>query len=223
MHEMSSAEALLSLHRAMGQERFPAAGAYAIVRTMFETDITAHYIGSDPEDRAVRYIEFGHLLEKHQMDACSKYLASADRTWAEGLRLEWDNRWAPVEARVNAEDVRVRTRFERRGHRDKPRLFRNWSGKSIRQMAEEVDHTEAYDVFYSDLSSFAHADIRLADRYLKLRPYGAAFSTAAAEYDVGAAFRYAAIFFTCFLSLFGTESGLWPEEDVNRCWHADIA
>ena len=218
LHQMSSADALLSLHHLAGEARFPVAGAYAIARTMFETDVAAHYIGQDPEDRAVRYIEFGHVLKKRQMDACAKHLASADRTWAEGLRLEWDSRWAPVEAEVNTEYARVRARFEGLGPGAKPRPFSNWSGKSIRQMAGEVDHTEAYDVFYSDLSSFAHADVRLADRYVKLKLDGPVFSAAADKYDVGAAFRYAAIFLGCFLGLFGNESKLWTEEEVDRCW-----
>jgi len=44
------------------------------------------------------------------------------------------------------------------------------------------------------------------------------FSAATDEYDVGAVFRYAATFLGCFLGLFGKESKLWTEDDVNRCW-----
>ena len=223
LHEMSSAESLLSLHHVVGEERFPVAGAYAIVRTMFETDVAAHYIGQDPEDRALQYIEFGHVLKKRQMDACARHMASANRTWAEGLALEWKDRWASVESRINTEHARIRSRFERRNQGAKPRPFSNWSGKSIRQMAEDVNHAEAYDVFYSDLSSFAHADVRLANRYLQTRTDGPVFSSAAAEYDVGAAFRYAAIFLSCFLGTFGKESALWSDGEVNRCWQPESA
>jgi hypothetical protein len=77
---------------------------------------------------------------------------------------------------------------------------------------------EAYDVFYSFLSSFSHADIRVADRFLKLKPSGPVWSTKSEAFDVGNVFRYAAIFLDCFLVLFGCEFGTWTEKEVAARW-----
>ena len=85
-------------------------------------------------------------------------------------------------------------------------------------MAREVDHEIEYDVFYADLSSFTHADIRMADRFLSARSSEPIWTQRANEYDVGNVFRYAAMFVSCFLILFGTEFKVWSELDVASCW-----
>jgi hypothetical protein len=218
LHELASADAILALHRQLGEMWFPVTSAYLIARTLFEVDVTAHYISQDPKDRAIRYIEFGHVLKKRKMDACARHRESADPSWAEGLALEWRHHWAGVERAVNEEYERVKPRFETIGANGKARPFNNWSGKTLRQMAVEVHHAESYDVFYSDLSSFTHADVRLANRFLKAPRGGPLLTSRADEGDVGAVYRYAAIFLTCFLKLFGQESGMWTPEEVERCW-----
>jgi hypothetical protein len=85
-------------------------------------------------------------------------------------------------------------------------------------MAVEVDHAESYDVFYSDLSSFTHADVRLADRFLRVPRDGPLLTNRAHEGDVGAVYRYTGIFLTCLLGLSGREFGMWTREEVDRCW-----
>jgi hypothetical protein len=89
-------------------------------------------------------------------------------------------------------------------------------------MAKEVDHVEAYDIFYADLSSFAHVNVMLANRFLRLKGLvdgdGPGWSQRANEYDVANTFRYAATFLTCFLELFGKTFGLWNAEQVRVCW-----
>jgi hypothetical protein len=34
-------------------------------------------------------------------------------------------------------------------------------------------------------------------------------------------FRYAAIFLTCFLELFGQQFGLWDKSEIKECWVFD--
>ena len=218
LHELISADAILSLHREFGETWYPVTSAYPIARTLFEIDVTAHYISQDPQDRAIQYIEFGHVLKKRRMDACARHRESADASWAEGMALEWRHYWAGIEPAVNGEFERVRRRFETASANGKAKPFNNWSGKTLRQMAVEVKHEESYDVFYSELSSFTHADVRLANRFLKLPRDGPLLTSRAEEGDVGAVYRFAATFLTCFLGLFGDESGIWTKEEVERCW-----
>jgi hypothetical protein len=186
---------------------------------MFETDVTAHYITQQPNDRAHQYILFESVLKKQEMDTCAKHRDSKDSQWSDAMCLLWQKRWAREEQEVNAKYDEVRHNFEIRGKGGKVKLFRNWSGKGIRQMAAEVEHEEAYDVFYADLSSFTHVDVRLANRFLRLHDDGMTWSQRAHEFDVGNVFRYAAIFLACYLKLFGKQFGGWDSQTVERCWN----
>ncbi len=218
LHNLSSAETLLKLSRSFGNDWFPVAVGYITTRSMFETDVTAHYITKKPKERAKQYIDFGQVLKKRRMDACAKHRNSSDSTWREAMSLIWENHWKSQEDSINRKYKDVLSRFTHRKRKKKQNFFQNWSGKSIRTMAEEVDHTEAYDIFYADLSSFAHIDVRLADRFLQTRPDGFVWSQHAEEVDVANVFRYAAFFLTCYMNLFGRQFRTWSENDVESCW-----
>ncbi|MFC1601628.1 DUF5677 domain-containing protein [Candidatus Sumerlaeota bacterium] len=218
LHNLSAADALVRLAKSFGGEWFPATVGYTIARTMFETDVTAHYITQSPADRARQYIAFGAVLKKREMEACRKHCKSSAPSWREAMGLIWDNHWASLETEVNEKFAAVQPQFERVTRKGKTLDFASWSGKSIRQMAEDVDHAEAYDVFYSELSSFAHVNVRLADRFLQVRQDGLAWSQRTDEYDFGNVFRHSASFLTCFLELFATQFGTWVQKDVQDCW-----
>jgi hypothetical protein len=221
LHEISAANSLLRLREAFGEAWFPTTVGYIVARSMFETDVTAHYIGQEPSHRAHQYIAFESVLKKHEMDTCAKHRGSKDPQWRDAMCLLWRKRWAQEEQEVNAQYDQMRHQFETRGKGGKVTSFHNWSGKSIRQMAVEVEHEEAYDVFYADLSSFTHADVRLANRFLRLHADGMTWSQRAREFDVGSVFRYAAIFLTCHLKLFGQQFGVWDAQTVERCWNSE--
>lgn len=222
LHNLSVAESLLRLADSFGHTWFPVTVGYTVTRTMFETDVTAHYITQAPTDRAHQYIEFGHILNKRQMDACSKHRESKHPQWREAMNLVWENHWAPQERDINKKFNAVAPQFTRtRTHiirKEKQTISQNWSGKTIRQMALEVDHAEAYDIFYAELSSFTHVDVHLADRFLQNHTDGPTWSPRAEEYDVGNVFRHAASFLTCYLRLFGRQFHTWSEEQVVNCW-----
>jgi hypothetical protein len=213
-HCLMAADSLLHLHESFGDEYFPTTVGYIIVRPMFEIDVTAHYITKDPSTRAHQYIEYDSVLKKHQMDACKKHRQSKKPDWREGMEMVWNHGWAPIENQVKAKYDAVCSHFSASNN---GKTIRTWSGKSIRQMAIEVDHEEAYDIFYADLSSFTHADVRLADRFLRLKPKGMSWTLQAHEVDTGGVFRYAVIFLSCFLTLFGEEFKLWTKEVINTC------
>jgi hypothetical protein len=218
LHNLSVAETLLQISKSFRNEWFPVTIGYAITRTMFEADVTAHYISQAPADRAREYIEFTAILNKRQMDACLEHRNSKNPQWREAMGLLWQHEWAPREAEVSKKFSAVAPKFTRETKGGKGTMFHNWSGKTLRQLASEVDHLEAYDIFYCELSSFTHVDVHLADRFLQNRPDGYVWSQRAAIGDVGNVFKHAASFLTCYLELFGRQFRTWAEEDVRKCW-----
>lgn len=214
MHNISGARSLLALYEAMGVEWFPVTVGYAVARTMFEVDVTAHYIARQPQERASQYILFEHVLNKKAMDACGKHQRSGDPSWREAMEIEWRTKWAEREQEVNAKFTDVAPSFT--GKNGRP--FQNWSGKTIRQLAAEVAHEEAYDTFYFGLSSFIHADVNMANRFLRLRPDGPSWTQRADQHDVGGVLHDASSFLTCFLKLFGSQFGVWDNAAIDACW-----
>ena len=218
MHNLAAAESLLRLWKSFGAEWFPTTVGYLIARSMFEIDVTAHYISQQPRERARQYILFERVLNKREMDTCARHRASKNPQWREAMDLIWQHRWSSKERDVNADYGDVRHEFEAAGKNGKKIPFRNWSGKSIRQMSVDVDHEEAYDVFYAELSSFAHGDVRLANRFLRLSGNDMSWSHRATEGDAGKVFRHAAAFLTCYLEFFGREFEIWAPPAVEECW-----
>jgi hypothetical protein len=218
LQNLSAAETLLRISSSFGSEWYPVTVGYMIVRTMFEVDVTAHYITNAPTERVPQYIHFTAVLNKRAMDACKKHRSSKDPQWREAMDLVWQNYWAQREGEVVRRFNAVAAQFTRKNKNGKTSELQNWSGKTIRQIASDVGHEEAYDIFYAELSSFTHADVHLVDRYLQLRPDGPVWSQKASEYDVGNVFRHAASFLTCYLELFGRQFKTWTEAEVSSCW-----
>jgi len=222
MHEMSAAESILCLYQSFSVEWFPATVGYLIARSMFETDVTAHYISQQSSDRVHRYILFEHILNKSEMDTCARQRAAKIPS---GVKL-WTRCGNINGRRGNKRSTlrydEVRRHFESAGKSGRARAYRNWSGKNIREMAVEVAHEEAYDVFYAELSSFTHADIQLANRFLRLGTGGMSWSQRAREFDVGNVLRHAASFSDLLPgALFGRQIGAWDQRTVNACWNVE--
>ena len=213
MHNVSGARSLLALYESSGVEWFPVTVGYVIARSMFEVDITAHYISQSPQERAREYILFEHVLNWKAMNLCNRHRNSSDPSWREAMEIEWQEKWEKREQEINDRYAEVAPEFSGHGNR--------WSGKSISKLAAEVDHKEAYDIFYSELSSFTHADARLANRPLRLRPDGLSWTQRANGYDVGEVLHYASSFLTCYLKQFGAEFGILDGAAIDACWNAE--
>ena len=218
MHNVTSADTLLKLLKAFGEDWFPATVGFAIVRPMFEVDVTAHYMSQNPAQRASQYIKYSDILKKRQMDACYKHRQSKNSTWGEAMSLDWNHYWASRKAETEERYRAVASSFQRQKKGGGLVEFKNWSGRNLREMAVTVNHEEAYDILYADLSSFAHADVRLADRFLKIKPTGPFWSCRADELDVVRVFQYAANFLACFMELFCQNFSTWTKADVKACW-----
>jgi hypothetical protein len=102
LHNLSAAGALLHLQKSLKNDWFPSTVGYIIVRSMFETDVTAHYISQSPTDRSQQYIEFEHVLNKRDMNACIKHRKSENAHWQEAMKLMWQEGWASKENDVNS-------------------------------------------------------------------------------------------------------------------------
>lgn len=219
MHSVSGARALLALYESSGIEWFPVTVGYGIARSMFEADVTAHYITLSPQERARQYILFEHVLNKQAMDVCDKHRKSGDPSWREAMEIEWHAKWMEREQEINDKFAEVAPLFTSGGKR--ARLFHNWSGKSIYQLAVDVHHEEAYEIFYSQLSSFAHGDVHMANRFLRLQPDALYWTQRANSQDVGEVLHGASSFLTCFLKLFGLQFGVWSIAAIDACWDAE--
>lgn len=218
-HNVNAAECVLRLYELFGDEYFPATVGYSIIRPMFEIDVTAHYISIDRSNLSARYISYKSIFNKKQMDACGKHRSSKNSNWREAMEMAWQHDFEVKQKYINSEYDSVCLRYA--NNNKKGKVANNWSGKSIRQMAIEVNHEEAYDLFYADLSSFTHADVRLADRFLHLNSDGISWSSQSRDQDICGVFRYADIFLDCFLRFFGREFNTWPEKLVGDCWIKD--
>jgi len=218
MHSVSAARSLEHLYQAFGEDRFPTTVGYAIVRPMFEIDVTSHYITEDPAVRASRFIRFGYIVEKRRMDACAKHRNSGDPAWSGRLQAEWDLCWASREQDITKQCDTFLSTYLPSGKRST--LRRYWSGLTLREIAEKVNHEAAYDLFYADLSSFAHADVRLPDRFLRINQDGMHWTDKARPHDVFKVFEYSIIFLECFLRLFGRQFGSWKEKELIEVWRS---
>jgi len=217
LEEISSAETLLRLSNSSGNEWFPINIGYMIARSMFENDVNAHYITKDKINLSHQYLEYVHVQRKKELDTINKYKDTKRESWREFLQLWFKHYWESRTEDINIKFNEVKPDFEEKSGQ----VYQNWSGKNIREMAKEVDHELEYDISYSRLSSFVHADTRLADRLLNKDASGPDWTPISEDYEVGFVLDYSGTFFDCFLRLFGNEFELWTEEDVDACWKFD--
>lgn len=218
LHNIISAKSLLQLSNSFGQNGFPATVGYSIVRPMFEVDVTAHYISQSPIDRSQQYIQYEKILKKKEMDAFLRHTHSKKPGWQEPLKIAWKEFWEDRESEINKQYLEVKQSFNKVSKKGIEMPFQNWSGKSIHQMAIEVDHEEAYDIFYAELSSYTHVDVRLANRFLHINPDGLSWSTRPSQYDKANVFRHAATFLNCYMELFTSQFKVWSKEQIETCW-----
>lgn len=211
MQNMSASESLLRLYKSFSSEWFPQSIGYAIVRTMFEVDVTAHYISKRPDERALRYIDYGDVLNKQQMDVYKKYLNSNEE-FGGYVALRWDKHWKERESEIENKYKQVQGQFAKQGKKGK---IKHWSGKNLYDMACEVDHSMVYEIFYSELSSFIHADVKLADCFLQSRDDNFVWSQKASGYHVANVFQHAVVYLECIMNLFAREFELWSEQDIH--------
>jgi len=230
-HQTSCADVLLLLWDRFKEDRFPMASACLIARSMFETDVNAHYITMDGERRAKQYLDYERILHKTEMEVCASLRNSPDESWKSGMDLVWKSKWSPNQDLVNKRFEEVKDRYRKRsGPSDQEKdtafdhrhFFNNWSGITLFKMAELVDHVEPYRYFYTFLSSFTHVDVRLASTYIERSSSHSTSKDDRRAFDVWTVSQHAVSFFMCFLKLYGRETKSWTEGDVDRCLNNNV-
>ena len=219
LKELSISRTLITLYNSNDTRFFPASVGYILCRTMLELDINAHYLSKKPIVYSKLYIDYKKILKMKKLDFCKKHLNTKKNDWNIAMNMEWHEYWENIEGTIQEEFNKVVAQYSKPDKKGKKRIYQNWSGKNIRELAEEVDHLESYDYFYTYLSSFIHGDIEEIDRFLKIGKMKLTWSLETNEFDIGNVFRNASTFLHCFLSLFGAQFKLWEKETVDNCWN----
>ncbi len=219
LHVFSSAEVILNLYKSMG-EFFPATTGYVISRTMFEAIINARYISLEPEIRANQFIQYCHVNNKKHLDVLLKHKDTKNLVWKEYINKALCENWNSKKGEIENQYGQVKKKYTQKSKKGKMIKYRNWSGKTIRAMALDVDHEVEYDILYSELSSFVHTDVRLADRFLKFGKDNPYWSTRSGEYDIGNVLRHTATFLSCYLNLLADNFTVFYSQDIQNCWQS---
>jgi hypothetical protein len=215
MFNLSACESLLKLATSFGNKWYPVSVGYIVDRSIFEVLINARYISKEPKTRSKQYIEYDKIIKKKKLDNFRKHRGTNDSSWHEFINSALVYELEPRMETTEDEYKKVESQYmHSRNGRKIP--FENWAGKKIRDMAIEVNHEIEYDLLYSELSSFVHTNVRLADQFLRNDTLGLYWSQRPSEFHLGNVFRCATTFFSCFLGLFGNEFGIWSEQDLRK-------
>ena len=129
--------------------------ATMLSRSMFEAAVDAMWLASDLEPRSRPFFDHTHVVTKKFQDTIARSpLATPE------LLEQLKAQRASVDANATAAK-------QRRGGRGQ-----NWSGKTIRQMAVELDLGHQYDMVYGLASEIEHSSVAGIPFYLAQGPDG---------------------------------------------------
>ncbi len=129
-------------------------GGPALIRAMFEISLQFEYLMQEPELRGEQYCEFSHITRHEKMQAIVENPAGYV-----SRRLSSSPKRAEGEKRNQAEYERVRPRFSRKDKQGRDRIWDNWYGKKLRNLAaQDLNRDGAYRFVYALTSAWAHGD-----------------------------------------------------------------
>lgn len=123
-----------------------------VLRAMFEAVVNLLWISKDPETRLQRYTAFQLFDSQKYRDMVSKGETTSNFTDTEIEKIKTEF----VRFQQDAQKIGQEFGFKKRQH---------WSGKSLKEMAKEIDWSERYDYLYRMYSDITHSNI------LSLRDY----------------------------------------------------
>jgi hypothetical protein len=216
LHFCSTIDAMLSLWK-LNPNIFPVSNALVLTRCLFEVNVTALYISDLPKERAISFIEYHNILRMQAFHRLSKHKDSDKAQLSSYITAILQQEYIPDQKTIEQEYARVKAQFEFTDRNGKLRPFSNWANKSLKEIAQAVNHEIEYDLFYPELSEFTHSTVHLADLFLKSKHWPPQWSTHADEDNIDLVFAYASEFFSCFLSRFAQEFKLNLQKEIDSC------
>lgn len=216
LHFCSTIEALLALYK-LNPNSFPVSNALVLTRCLFEVNITALYISDKPKERALSFIDYHNVLRMQAFKRLNKHQSNHNSQWTSYINVVLQHEYIPDQKTIEQEYARVKSQFEFTDKNGKIRPYSNWANKSLKEMAQAVNHEIEYDLFYPELSEFTHSTAHLADLFLKSERWPPKWSTRADEENIEFVFAYAAEFFSCFLSRMSKDFQLDLQKEIDSC------
>ena len=134
--------------------------AYVLMRSLFENFVNAKYIEQSPYPRAKIFLDFDWLVRHQLMTTLEKDQASS-MTQSTSTKKN------------TAQEIRGNYRNaiqHRRYHGIKTKL--NWSGKSIREMADAIQLSKMYKQVYKLSSQYVHGTSSSSHSYFRINKLG---------------------------------------------------
>ena len=215
MHSKSACESLLTLQRTSGSEWFASTTGYLIVRSLFEVDVTAHYISQAPIERSRRYIDFEHVIQKKTLEKLSSVIERVEihlgkKEWNFFIRTNMHHGKIRLirPMLMFARNLKIGTANGLLHGRERvstqwPRRWTTW--KPTKSFMPIFPHSP---------TSTSCSPTDFFDQKVG-RGKGPLWSQRADEFDVGQVFQYAASFLTPFWnssarsSNYGIKQGFW--------------
>ncbi len=142
---LAAAVGLMKLHRDYAGPPF--------VRSLFELALQFEYLMQDPVPRAREYLDFAHITRYERFKTITQSPhGQVSRQLASDLNLK------ERRDQLKIEYDRVHPRFFHRNKGGGGRVARNWYGKSIRSLADEVGWLGEYKLLYATSSDWLHGD-----------------------------------------------------------------
>ncbi len=136
--------AMVQLHRG--------AGSVASIRSLFEFSLHLEYLLQEPDARAHKFLDYAKLSRWRQLQKWST---------DDGGRIsrEIQQRFPQSDReRIEQSADAVKSQFEHQLRRGGARVFENWTGKRISELADHLGRRSEYDRWYSAWSAWVHGD-----------------------------------------------------------------
>lgn len=133
--------------------------ASVLARTLFELAISSHYIHSDGTGRnALRFFEYDWVIREKMYARLSK---------SDELKKAFEKRLANSKAGdISVDDIMREAKRVRDGY-TKDERGKGWSGKTMKEMAEIVGRSDAYETAYFLQCNIAHSAVSTAQEYMR--------------------------------------------------------
>lgn len=171
--------------------------AAVLARSLVELSLSTVYVFEDKTGVAAKqYFEYDFVIR----DEMYKYLLTKDDLKAE-LQKQIAASGIPE---ATLEEVQKKAEEVRSGYSKDELRRKNWSGKSIKEIAEAVGREDIYKTAYALQCSLAHSDASVANNYVKEEGEGFFMDVAPSENWVAQTLVVSVDFFLALIKVWNT-------------------